>query len=397
MFHKIVQTEMRCTSVLVDMPARDYLDLVRQIYRDEQGGIAGQRAVLKTKTAKTIRERMVADIRRGVSLPPLVVGVLVKPSDYPITVNELKQREDFFAFLNGTQATGISIIDGMQRTTALLEALDAEPDALISDLRIEFWVTDEANSLVYRMLVLNTGQVPWDVARQLEAVYRPLLQRVQEAGHSLGFLSKDIGRRANLSPTQYETEDVIELLLIFSSRKRELNLKDQIAQDFVRLDMIESSSHVNFINYFTRALVLLSKLNSEVSKFQATPDMQLSRYSDGRELFRGFPAKAGFMSALAIYLFDLPGFDTDWGTVDGKFVKVESELNRIIDMLCNAQFPIEKLEILKFDDLEERIAKHRVGASQVGRFERDYFEKAFTVLFSNIERINNLQPCWFAY
>jgi hypothetical protein len=397
MFHKIIQTKMSCTSVLLDMTAREYLNMVETIYRDEQGGIAGQRAALKTKTARTIRERMVTDIQQGVSLPPIVVGVLVSEDDYPEKVNALHEREAFLEFLALHGDIEVSIIDGMQRTTALIEALHAEPDAAISDLRVEFWVTNEANSLVYRMLVLNTGQVPWDVARQLEAVYRPLIKRIETAGDGLEFLSKDDGRRSNLSASEYETEDVVELLLIFSSRKRELNLKDQIAQDFVRLDMIESSSHVDFIGYFTRALILLSRLNTAVSEFEAPPGSQLTRYSQGRELFRGFPAKVGFMTALAIHLFDRPGFDTDWVNVEAKFSKVEAEISRIIGLIKSAVSKSAKLEILRFDDLEERIAKHRVGSSQVGRFEREYFELAFTALFENIERIRNFQACWSAY
>ncbi|WP_431476531.1 hypothetical protein [Massilia eburnea] len=397
MFHKLIQSKMRCTSFLVDMPVRNYLDMVGHIYKNDQGGIPGQRAALKTKTAKTIRERMVADILKGVSLPPIVIGVLADPKDYPDRVNSFESVEQVLAFVKDAAPGGLSIIDGMQRTTALLEALAIDADAVLSNLRVEFWVTDGANNLVYRMLVLNTGQVPWDVARQLEAVYRPLLKRVEAQGYGLEFLSKDVGRRSNLSAAEYETEDVVELLLIFSSRKRELNLKDHIAQDFVRLDMIESSSHVDFIDYFTRALKMLSRLNSEISKFEAPVDMPLSRYSQGRELFRGFPAKAGFISALAIYLFDAPGFDPIWSKVDEKFNVVEININRIVELLSNAQSMEEKAEILNFEDLEERIAKHKVGTSQVGRFEREYFEKAFMAIFNNVTRISNFRAGWLAY
>jgi hypothetical protein len=379
------------------MPVAEYLNLVQYIYQNEQGGIPGQRGALKTKTAKTIRERMVADIRKGVSLPPLVLGVLAEAEEYPDRINALATREEFLDFIRNTPAAGISIIDGMQRTTALIEALTAEPQAEVCPLRVEFWVTNGANSLVYRMLVLNTGQVPWDVARQLEAVYRPLLKRIEKEGCGLEFLSKDVGRRSNLSSVEYETEDVVELLLIFSSRKRELNLKDHIAQDFVRLDMIESSSHVNFIDHFTKALVMLSRLNTAISSFEAPAGSSLSRYSQGKELFRGFPSKAGFMAALSIHLFDRPGFETDWTTVDAKFEIISSNIGRIVRLLDEAETAEKKADILKFDDLEERIAKHRVGSSQVGRFEREYFERAFTAMFDNVERLNNFQACWLAY
>ncbi|NMY71754.1 hypothetical protein [Pseudomonas sp. WS 5414] len=400
MFHKIAQPKVRCTSIMIDMPAREYLALVDDVYRTKQGGIVGQRAALKTKTAKTIRDRMVVDILKGVSLPPLVVGVLVDSVAYKAALLDVESREDFKKFLDELGDAELSIIDGMQRTTAIHEAIEGDVDAGVSDVRVEFWISEGANSLIYRMLVLNTGQVPWDIARQLEAVYRPLLKQVEGAVEgAVSFLSRDDGRRSNLSVNIYETEDVVELLLIFSSRKRELNLKDQIAQDFVRLDMIESSSHVDLIRYFSEALILLSELNFAMATYEAGPSHvgSLTRYVAGKEVFRGFPAKAGFIAALSIFLFDKPGFDTDWDAVESKFEVVKANVNKLIDKIKEAQTPEEKELILKLEDLEERIAKHRVGASQVGRFEREFFEKAFSVLFEDSDRIKNFQACWLAY
>lgn len=400
MFHKISQPKVNCTSVMIDMRARDYLALVNEIYRNKQGGIPGQRAALKTKTAKTIRDRMIQDILRGVSLPPLVLGVLVDQDMYRDSLSQIDTRDDFVSYIKRIDQSDLSIIDGMQRTTAIHEALLQDADAEVSDVRVEFWISEGANNLIYRMLVLNTGQVPWDVARQLEAIYRPLLKRIEDSTKgAIEFLSKDGGRRSNLTSGEYETEDVVELLLVFSSRKRELNLKDQIAQDFVRLDMIESSSHVDFITYFSESLILLSQLNFAISTFEAstTQASTLKRYAQGKEVFRGFPAKAGFMAALAIFLFDKPGFDTDWKAVEPKFQKVRDSLNRLITAIRDASTAEEKEKILCLEDLEERISKHRVGTSQVGRFEREFFEKAFSTFFENAERMQNLQACWLAY
>lgn len=400
MFHKIAQSENGCTSVIIDMPAEDYIKLVERIYKDEQGGLPGQRAALKTKTAKIIRERMMADIAKGASLPPLVVGVLVESADYEAQTDRLESREDMVALVGEEAPSRLSIIDGMQRTTAILEAAEASGFAGISDLRVEFWISDSANNLIYRMLVLNTGQVPWDIARQLEAVYRPLLEKVEKSvAGTIKFLSKDSGRRSRLSASEYESEDVVELLLIFSSRKRELNIKDKIAQDFVRLDMIESSSHVDVMRYFSGAILLLSRLNSAFSTFDvaSTLGQTLKRYGSGKEVFRAFPAKAGFVSALAIYLFGKPGMETDWQAVPQKFEFVEANIDRLIALIQSADSPGEKEAVLCLEDLEERIMAHRVAASQVGRFEREYFEKAFGALFEDGAVLKNFKACWQAY
>lgn len=400
MFHKIAQSENGCTSVIIEMPAKQYIELVEEIYRNEQGGLPGQRAALKTKTAKIIRERMVTDISRGASLPPVVVGVLINSDSYTAQTESLNSRDDMLSLVRGIESSRLSIIDGMQRTTAILEAAKESGYDGVSDLRVEFWISDSANNLIYRMLVLNTGQVPWDIARQLEAIYRPLLEKVEASVEgTIRFLSKDSGRRSNLSASEYESEDVVELLLIFSSRKRELNLKDKIAQDFVRLDMIESSSHVDVMRYFTEAILLLSKLNTAFSSFEAESSLSetLSRFSSGREVFRAFPAKAGFVSALSIYLFGKPGMETDWQAVPEKFNVVQRNVERLIEAIQAAESPEDKEVVLCLEDLEERITAHRVAASQVGRFEREYFEKAFGALFEDGDLLQNFKACWQAY
>jgi len=400
MFHKIAQSGNGCTSVIIDLPAEIYIKLVERIYEDEQGGLPGQRAALKTKTAKIIRERMVSDISKGASLPPLVIGVLIDSENYGAQTSHLNSREDMLALVEGVDLSRLSIIDGMQRTTAILEASRKSGFDGVSDLRVEFWISDSANNLIYRMLVLNTGQVPWDIARQLEAIYRPLLEKVENSvAGTIKFLSKDSGRRSGLSANEFESEDIVELLLIFSSRKRELNLKDRIAQDFVRLDMIESSSHVDVMRYFSEAIMLLSKLNFAFSTFEAESTLSetLKRYSSGKEVFRAFPPKAGFVSALAIYLFGKPGVETDWNAVPRKFELVKTNIEHLIDSIQDAITPDEKEEVLCLEDLEERITAHRVAASQVGRFEREYFEKAFGALFEDAETMRNFKACWYAY
>ena len=42
-------------------------------------------------------------------------------------------------------------------------------DEFESKLRIELWVTSKANNLIYRMLVLNTGQISWTLKKQLNS------------------------------------------------------------------------------------------------------------------------------------------------------------------------------------------------------------------------------------
>jgi hypothetical protein len=382
---------------MVDMNVTDYLSLVRQAYSDT-GGIEGQRAPLKTKTARTIRARMVSDISRGTVLPPIVLGLLISPDQYSSHIPALNDAAAFFSFVETLPASAVMIIDGMQRTTAIEEAFSI-PASTISNIRVEFWISSTITDLIYRMLVLNTGQVPWEVARQLETIYQPLLSKIQERlSQEITVAGVNRPPRTVLDSHSYPSDELIELLLIFSSRKREINLKDQLAQDFARIDMIESSAHGEFLEYFCQAITLLNRLNAAFSTYQPAPhDTLLTRFKNGSDLFASFTAKIGFISALSVFLFNRPGFEIDWQSVEPKWAKIKTGINRLVNSLESTTNGSEKAEILQFDELEERLLKHRVASTQVGRFEREYFEKAFSILFENIEKIHTLTPCWMAY
>ncbi len=201
-----------CYSALVKLPTGTYLELVKDAH-EQRGGISGQREVLKTTTAKRIRDRMIADIRAGAVLPPVVIGVIV----------DKKQRatgpKDQAAFIKSISKQNLSIIDGMQRTASLIEAGNTDPDVFARDMRVEFWVAKSVRALIYRMLVLNTGQVPWTLARQLSVVYAPLLEEIKKNVPNLEriFTPDRSGRR--VGGGQFSPDSLVELYLAFSLRK----------------------------------------------------------------------------------------------------------------------------------------------------------------------------------
>ncbi len=73
----------------------------------------------------------------------------------------------------------LAIIDAMQRTAAILEAAAEDETVLRRNLRVEFWLATSIRAMIYRMLVLNTGQVPWTISRQLSVVFAPLLEKIK--------------------------------------------------------------------------------------------------------------------------------------------------------------------------------------------------------------------------
>lgn len=375
-----------CYSVMVEMPVSDFLNLVEKSY-ENRGGIEGQRSALKTKTALTIRKRMVEDVKKGTVLPAIVLGVHIDDSSLD-TVKEKLNEESFQYLISKADAESISIIDGMQRTTALQEAKDSFSESQ-SNIRVEFWIADKLNSLIYRMLVLNTGQVPWEMARQLETIYSQLLKSIKEkiSINEIKIFQKDDKPRS-LTNTEFEAHKIIQLYMVFASRRYDFNLKDKVAEDFARLDTIETNSIDNFVDYFVRSFELLYKLNKEFSR--AAQDTN-TRIKSGSDIFNSDTALTGFFAAVSVKLFKKPGYQINSSETVKK--EMESIVDNIETLLSNLrnQDDTELVEFLALNTLDERLNQK---SGQVGKFERDLFFSAFTTLINEAKELEDLDPCW---
>lgn len=389
---KLKDSRIGCLSLMTSMPVGDFIGVVERAY-ENQGGLSGQRPALKTKTALTIRKRLVSDLRKGAVVPPVVVGVQCLDSSIVRQFEDLEDTKSLLDLVFRLPPESISIIDGMQRTTAFLEAASEDKEFFTNSVqRIEFWISDNIGSLVYRMLVLNTGQVPWEVARQLETIYSQFLQRLDmELGRGIKIFQRDEERRRR-DAGQYQASVIIRLFLTFASRRMEFDLKDKIAEDFARIDTVEASSHDQFFGLFVESLRLLVSLDEAFSRASSLELSEQVRIPDGRAVFLSFPALAGFITAVAITVTDEPGFPVDWDDAPRKMKEVSSSVLALTNRL-NDMSPQAVREFLALDILNQRLA---VRTGQVGRFERDVFYKAFDSMIRNAERLPSMEPCWLA-
>lgn len=381
----ILDRRTDCWSVLTTMKVRDYIALVSDAHAN-QGGIPGQRDVLKTTTAKRIRMRMVNDIRAGALLPPVVIGAVVSDDIFKSLPNEgTTNVADFLPTENGT----LSIIDGMQRTGAMIEAIDVDKGVLEHPVRVEFWLAQSVRAMIYRMLVLNTGQVPWSLGRQLSVVYAPLLKEVAANVTNLDkvFTPNNPGRRRG--PAQYSSDVLVELYLAFSLRKTNTEAKEALSEEFSRLDFVENVSEVNFQSHFYHALTLMSELDVAFSQYETGTS---SRLSKGRNIFDSQPARIGFMAAVAQHALGRPGLDRDPDDRDARMAEIMKDGAKLVNRLAG-ETADGVGRFLALDILSDVLHK-RVG--QVGRYERTVYFDAFKVLVEEHFALETMEPCWRA-
>ncbi|MFZ3126437.1 MAG: hypothetical protein WA136_00345, partial [Rhodoferax sp.] len=133
-FEVIEDSRVNCLSVMTSLPVREYLDSARVAYED-RGGLVGQREKLQTTSAIRIRRRMVDDIQQGAVLPPIVIGVVLEKKIFQKFRSASTPGRR--AILQEVEPDRFSIIDGMQRTTALLEAFESKMPPPDRRVRVE--------------------------------------------------------------------------------------------------------------------------------------------------------------------------------------------------------------------------------------------------------------------
>lgn len=385
----LLDGKLKCISALTRMKVDDYLGLVEKAYSN-RGGISGQREALKQKTAISIRNRMIEDIKGGTILPPIVVGVVVSEEKYNEFSNEKNITSEELAKEEIVEQ--LSIIDGMQRTTALMKAVSENEEVKNNEIRVEYWISDNSNSLLYRMLVLNTGQVPWNVRRQIEVIFSGIIKEVREKVSNVEVLTiADSARRSRGG--QYQAGDLIELFLAFGARTWKINTKEKLTDEFTRHDFLQSSGEIDLVNLFCEVLENMVKLDILIdSKYKKGDEENNGKFKVGKDLFSSQPARIGFISAAGEKIIGRPG---DERTQE----KIIDHKNIFFDTIKNVVERIETTndeEIIEYIDFSTLNQKMERKMTKVGDYERELFYEAFKVLIDENGSLSTLGICWRA-
>jgi len=386
-----------CYSVMLSYSIKEYLELVESAY-ENKGGLKKQRTALKTSTARRIRDRMVSDLQSGAIFPPVVLGIVFPKDEDMEKIGEISK---FKTRISELRASSITIIDGMQRTTAMLEV-----DRVLSirnreqhenylnhtQVRVEYWIAKSINSLIYRMLVLNTGQVPWNLRRQIEVVFNSIIEEIKTSNLPLEIFEIDDSNTRTKSG-QYSPDKLIELFIAFGLRKEKFNLKEQLADWFSRLDFIAETSHAQFTENFKTIFAYFVKLDIAFDRY--CPENTEGRFKIGRNIFDSKPASIGFIVACAKNIMGRPGsIERSSAEKDKHLANLSKGINYFLEKLAN----LTEESLGKFLDLTTlNEALSRKEAKRFGDYERAFFLKAFETLIEENFDLPSMTVCWRAY
>ncbi|QVK24431.1 hypothetical protein KHX94_08130 [Shewanella dokdonensis] len=299
-------------------------------------------------------------------------------------MNNISSSGDIYKYIKENRDS-LCIIDGMQRTEAMIRARNC----MERYIRVELWLVRSLNKLIYRMLVLNTGQVPWTMQRQLEVVMVPVIKRIQGSIDNIELpTTNDVQRRTQ--PGKFQASKIIESFLVFGSRSEKVNTRDAIAEEYVKLDFIESSSKQEILDVYIEFLKRIVNLDFQFGRIDSKNE-NYRKFKKGCDILGSQPALIGITTAFAIKILGRPKLDYE----------PEKQRKNMDVIIGGFDGFIDKLKSMNVNELSDFVNLQALNAmspssasTKIGDQERTFFKGAFNVLIEENFDIPNMDVCW---
>ena len=379
-----------CISVLTDMLLEEYKRLAFDSF-SANGNFAGQRGVItKSAAAERIRKRMQDDFCRGTIFPQVVLGIQ-SSKDF---INDLKVGDDYDSLVIFKDCT-ISIIDGMQRSNIYFKNYKGNENRKI---RVEFWIANNSEKLLYRMLVLNTGQTPWNTRRQIEVIYGNLSKSIEqglyetypELREKIELYAIDDGKRRTQAG-KYHKSSVIELYLGFNIRNVKINVSDELAEEYQRFDVMESIEADDTFDVFICIFGMMCKLDLAFAQYTKKCE-ESGQFTEAKDIFVSSTSCVGFVVASAEFIYGKISVKRTKDKVIDKLKEYKKQMRVIIDQVNRNV--IEKDEYLSLEVLNAKCAG--LPKTRIGDEMRIMFKDAFMSMlkYEDMDEISSLGDFW---
>lgn len=359
----ITDNRIKATNLLIETTLGEYDLLASSILKENPF----QRK--RVKTAGTIYSLLKSDLKEGIVIPPIVLGLSL------ILEVSNKKDEELINSIEDNKGKLI-ILDGLQRTYTIrdliIELTEKNDPALQivkeHPLRIEIYVGINKLGILYRMLTLNTGQTPMSSRHQIEIIYSDYI----ETGIDDVKLLKQIDDKSPAREGEYNFRDIIDGFTSYLERDYLTIERTDILDNIKSLEKlaIENQNKDLFAQF-------VKTYNSLAKKLIRLSDNWIYNYEDTNQKLGG-PAFAKNV----ISIFNKSQVMTGFGSAVGKLidlnaVKTFDDIENLITNISSQDFNDD------LNNLTRRLDELRSVAVKIGNDQRLYFHYLFRELFDN--------------
>ena len=317
--------------------------------------------------------RMRQDILEGAVLPPITLAV--KPDNCDNIMNLIEQNNWEATKDELSKPNQLFILDGLQRTHILS---DLKKGGNIfkegQKLLLEFWIEKETKHLIYRLIILNSGQKTMSLRHQLELLFMTISEEIKKDIPQIELLQEKDEQRRRKSKV-YSFESIITSYYCFLTKNYEPNKENLITRQIQEEGIINADENElnDKLTLFKTYLQYYSEIDDEIYK----------SYNYGDKKFINWFAKENVMNSFFASL-------SDYGN------NSEDKKDKILRALENLKNEFNKgindpLGLETFDN----IANQTINSSKknIGLATKRFLFEGFREYFMNSGE-KTFQDCW---
>jgi hypothetical protein len=323
-------------------------------------------------------DRMKKDIVDGALLPSITLAV--KPERVP-DLRPLHASADFDQLASRLSQPGqVNILDGLQRTYIIKDLVDEGTDLNPHQtLHLEFWLEDDINNLVYRIIVLNAGQKPMSMRHQIELLFSTLKQKLEDEINGLEiYRERDQTRRR--SPRKFALDRLSAAYQSYITKSPEVSRENIVAQQIVEANAMDASEEqlTSEFNSFVQLLNQYCRLDDEVCRVYPERD-DSSEMPTGANWFGSDNVLQAFFAAHSQYV-----------SGDIQKQRAEAGLDKILDHLMRSSPEDDPLGLRRLLEIQKGLSPRKVN---IGTGTRKLLTNGFKELFRGEGDIS-MEDCW---
>jgi len=203
---------------------------------------------------REVYSRLMEDLKNGALIPSIYLAIKEDSqldSKLKNCKDDMRKMEEILR--NSLTEDDTVILDGLQRTYCILNIIDElrESDDRLQQfydekLEVEIWYGMKFNSLLYKMIILNTGQVKMSIKHQLEILNIPLRAKIisiskdkHERDVQFSTFRKPIDTKEKF---KYKFSTVVEAYTSFLTGDEQVDKTNEVLKELERMRFIQEHS-----------------------------------------------------------------------------------------------------------------------------------------------------------
>lgn len=319
-------------------------------------------------------KRLKDDLSKGALIPSITLAIEPSIAQQFIPLLENQNKNEIQKFLARAKDK-IYILDGLQRTHKIKELLDNDVKFKSGQrLLLEIWIEPDISHLVYRLIVLNSGQKPMSMRHQLELLFTTMRTSLVKEIDQLDVLVENEEERRTRA-LQFPFERLVTSYYSFLMKSPEVDKTSIVSEKLVEEKIMDGSEEYlsdsfNSFKYYLKKYCDLDK--------------ELFRVYDKSELnsFKNWYADANVINSFFASIGKL--YET-------KAERINTALDKLINTLGQAKNGEDILRLKEYKKIREEVADPKVY--NVGYATRLLLSRSFDEFFRD-EGERSLYECW---